>query len=315
MVENPRLAALSHLPQSRRLDALVADLWADPAVAALWLGGSLARGDGDRRSDVDLHVAMWPEAYASNALPKSAGRLADAAVICLCFRFGPGTTLWHMLLEDGEIYDLSVQPTTQEPAFEARLVLACRDVAFGAKLVGGEDRSLDFAVAAPGDIARAVEFCWINQQKHQKVLDRGLPLLAWQGEFLMRLDLIRFRYVLETGRDCGPLSRMTIHTLTPVIRTVQAQIGADGLALIGQPMRTEAEIIAASASLREEIARVGRLLAVKLGFAYPIAAETTVRRTWQAFLAERARPGDAQATTSKQQASIDTSSAVTPMST
>ena len=78
-----------------------------------------------------------------------------------------------------------------------------------------------------------------------------------------------------------PLHPLTIHTLTPMIRTVQAQNGANALALVGQPMRTEAEIIAASADLREEIARVGRLLADKLGFDYPTAAEVTVRRTWQ----------------------------------
>ena len=276
---------LPDLPQSQRLAALVADLWADPNVVALWLGGSLACGEGDRYSDVDLHVALRPEAYDADAMPESAGRLAAAAVVRLRFSFGVGTTLWHMLLEDGEIYDLSIQPTTQELAFEARLVLACRDEAFGAKLIGGEDRSVDFPPAVPGDIARAVEFCWINQRKHQKVLYRGLPLLAWQGEFLMRQELVRLWYVLATGNDCGPLHRLTIHTLTPVIRTVQAQIGAEALALVGQPMRTEAEIIAASADLREEIARVGRLLAEKLGFDYPAAAEATVRRTWQDFLA------------------------------
>jgi hypothetical protein len=62
-------------------------------------------------------------------------------------------------------------------------------------------------------------------------------------------------------------------------------MGADALALVGQPMRTEAELIAGAADLREELARVGRLLADKLGFDYPSAAEATVRRTWQEFLA------------------------------
>ncbi|MCU0503684.1 MAG: nucleotidyltransferase domain-containing protein [Anaerolineae bacterium] len=276
---------LPDLPQSQRLAALVADLWADPNVVALWLGGSLARGEADRYSDVDLHVALLPEAYDPEAIPESAGKLATAAVVRLRFSFGPGTTLWHMLLEDGEIYDLSLQPTTQEPAFEARLVLACRDEAFGAKLIGGADRSVDFPPAVPEDIARAIAFYWINQQKGQKVLHRGMPLLAWQGEYLMRQDLIRFWYILATGNDCGPLHRLTIHTLTPVIRAVQAEYGADALALVGQPLRTEAEIIAEAADLREEIARIGRVLAEKFDFAYPSTAEATVRRTWQEFLA------------------------------
>ena len=286
MTESLDLTHLPDLPQSRRLAELASDLWVNPNVVALWLGGSLARGEGDRHSDVDLHVALRPEAYDPDSIPESAGRLVAAAVICLRFSFSAGATLWHMLLEDGEIYDLFIQPADREPAYEARVVLACRDEAFGAKLIGGEDRSIDFPPVVSGDIRRAIEFCWINERKHQKVLDRGLPLVAWQGVFLMRQDLIRFWYVLATGNDCGPLNRLTIHTLTPVIRTVQAQIGAEALALVGRPMRSEAEIIAAAADLREEIARVGRLLADRLGFDYPTAAEATIRRTWQEFLAE-----------------------------
>jgi predicted nucleotidyltransferase len=286
MIENFDSTMLPDLPQSRRLAELVVDLLTDPNVIALWLGGSLARGEGDRYSDVDLHVALRPEAYDPDSIPESARRLVASAVIRLRFSFSAGTTLWHMLLEDGEIYDLSIQSAGQEPAYEARLVLACRDEAFGAKLIGGEDRSIDFLAALPGDIARVIEFYWINQQKHQKALYRGLPLLSWQGEFLMRLDLIRLWYMLATGQDCGPLNRLTIHTLTPVIRTVHTQIGADALELVGRPMRTEAEIIQASADLRDEVARVGRLLADRFGFDYPAAAEATVRRTWRDFSAE-----------------------------
>ena len=284
MTENFNPTILPDLPQSRRLAALVADLWADPNVVALWLGGSLARGEGDRYSDVDLHVALRSEAYDPDSIPESAGQLAAAAVVRLRFSFVAGTTLWHMLLKDGEIYDLSIQSADQEPAYEARLVLACRDEAFGAKLIGGEDRSVDFPPAVPREIARVIEFCWINQQKHQKVLYRGLSLLVWQGEFLMRQDLIRLWYVLATGQDCGLLHRLTIHTLTPVIRTVQAHFGADALQLVGRPMRTESEIIGAAADVRDEVARVGRLLAEKLGFDYPAAAEATIRHTWQDFL-------------------------------
>jgi predicted nucleotidyltransferase len=286
MIENFDSTMLPDLPQSRRLAELVVDLLADPNVIALWLGGSLARGEGDRYSDVDLHVALRPEAYDPGQIPTAAERLAAAAVTRVRLQFDGETTHWHMLLEDGEIYDLSIQPTTQEPAHEARLVLACCDEAFGGKLVGGEDRSVDFPPAVPDDIERALELFWMNQRKHQKVHYRGLLLLSWQGQSSMRQELIRFWYVLETGNDCGPLNRLTIHTLTPVIRAVQTYVGADALALLGQPMRTETEIIEAAAHQCDEIASVGRLLADKLGFTYPASAEETIRRTWRDFLAE-----------------------------
>jgi hypothetical protein len=277
---------LPDLPQSRRLAEVAADLWADPDVAAIWLGGSLARGAGDPYSDVDLRIARSPAVYDPDLIPDSANRLVAAAVTRLQFHFGGKAVLWHMMLEDGAIYDLHIQSAGDDPPEEARLVLACRDAEFGAKLVGGEDRSVDFPPAAPDHIERLVQFFWMSQQKQQKVLYRGLPLLAWQGEFLMRQDLIRLRYVLATGNDCGPVARLTIHTLTPVIRAVQASGGLSTLALVGQPTQTAVEIIADTARIRDDLARVGRLLADKLGFDYPAAAEETVRRTWQHFQAD-----------------------------
>jgi len=280
------LTLLPDLPQSDRLAAVVADLAADPDVVAIWLGGSLARGAGDRYSDVDLCIALRPEVYAADEIPAAAARLTAAAVTQLPFHFGGEATLWHMLLDDGAIYDLHVQPADEAPPHGLKLVLACRDAEFGAQLVGGEDRSVDFPPAQPDEIERALQFFWMNQQKGQKVLYRGLPLVAWQGIALMRQDLLRLWYVLATGNDCGPVHRLTIHTLTPVMRTVQAQYGADALALVGQPTRTTAEIILENGRLADAVARVGRQLAERLGFDYPAAAEATVRRAWQDFVAE-----------------------------
>jgi hypothetical protein len=126
---------------------------------------------------------------------------------------------------------------------------------------------------------------WINQMKHIKVLRRGLLLAAWEGEHRMRQDLFRLYFLLATGNDCGDLRRMTIHTITPVVRTIQSHCGGSALALVGSSLGTEAEIIASITRLQEEIARVGRELAARLGFAYPEAAEMTVRRCWADFIA------------------------------
>jgi hypothetical protein len=71
--------------------------------------------------------------------------------------------------------------------------------------------------------------------------------------------------------------------LTPVIQTVQQLTGDRMLRVVGQPMRTPGELMDATALLRDEVARVGRLLAENLGFDYPAAAEETVRRNWEHF--------------------------------
>jgi hypothetical protein len=71
--------------------------------------------------------------------------------------------------------------------------------------------------------------------------------------------------------------------LTPVVQAIQQHAGDLVLALVGEPARTPEELMAAASHLRDEVARAGRLLAEKLGFDYPAAAEETVRRSWAQF--------------------------------
>lgn len=274
---------LGDLPQQRRLHTVVGDLWRDPAVAALWLGGSLARGAGDAHSDVDLRIAVLVEAFDTERLPAAAEPLKAAAVAILPLRFGGKSVLFHMLLEDGEIYDLLVQTTERPPSDETRLVLACRDPEFGDQLAAGEDPALRVQPADGEVIREVIVTFWISQRKHQKVLYRGLPLVAWQGEHFMRQLLLRLWYVAASGDDCGPLERTTIHTLSPVMRTVQEAMGERALAVAGLPARTVPELLDATTRLCDEVAQVGRQLAGRFGFDYPEAAEETVRQTWRRF--------------------------------
>lgn len=267
------LNTLPDLPQRPLLTELARDLWEDPAVAALWLGGSLARGAGDAHSDVDLRVALAPPATDSEALPASAHRLAARITYAFTWRFDEDAVLHHLLLDDGQIYDLLVQTTRREPNREARLVLGCRDEAFAPKLAAGEDPSVQFKSADPDEISQVVGGFWMNLRKHRKVLARGLTLIAWEGEHRLRQDLLRLWHVLATGQDCGPMSAMTIHSLTPMVRTVEAAHDGQTLKALGRSSETAAEFQESLEHLHEEGAQVGRLLADNLRFDYPVAAE------------------------------------------
>jgi hypothetical protein len=87
------------------------------------------------------------------------------------------------------------------------------------------------------------------------------------------------------GADGGDLRRMTTHTITPVVRTIQSHSGGDALALVGGPLRTSEEAVVGITRLQEATSSVGRELALHLGFEYPETAEATVRRCWAAFTA------------------------------
>ena len=275
------ISLLPDLPQKQFLVRVLADLWHDPAVVCLSLTGSLARGAGDIYSDVDLGVAVQPESFDPDQLPASARLLMENAVVHQPAKMGEHATLHHLLLAHGELYDLMVYTTGYPLREQLRLVLACRDDDFGARLSGGDDPTVRFQPADGAAIRGSLVGFWMAQLRHQKVLYRDLQLVAWVGEQLMRQELIRLWYTLATGADCGPLRQMTIHTLSPVVRAVRETLGEDTIALIGQPLRTRREILEATAQVRDEVMRVGRELADRLGFDYPSEVEAVALRGWE----------------------------------
>lgn len=270
------LDSLPDLPQRPFLRELAADLWNNPEIVALWVGGSLARGEGDAHSDVDLRVALASEHVSETLLP-SADRLERQVVYRLILRIGDDAVLHHLLLRDGQIYDLWVQTAGREPSNERRLVLGCRDDMFAAKLGGGADPAVLFKAANPEEICQVIAGFWMTLRKHQKVLARGLTLIAWEGEHRLRQELLRLWFVQATGNDCGPMQAMTIHSLTPMVQSVQEVWKGHALKKLGRSSETAVEFAEASVRMAEEVVQVGRLLAVRLAFEYPAEAEEAAR--------------------------------------
>jgi hypothetical protein len=73
---------------------------------------------------------------------------------------------------------------------------------------------------------------------------------------------------------------MTIHSMSPAVKSVQAGIGPIALAMLGKPTRTAAELVASAMEIAREVARIGRLLSKKLEFDYPVRAEGVVGAAW-----------------------------------
>ena len=77
---------------------------------------------------------------------------------------------------------------------------------------------------------------------------------------------------------------MTIHSLAPVARALQASLaGREALRVVGMPTRTRAEIVAAVDALHAQVGRVGRGLAERYEFLYPEALERVVQSGWKAL--------------------------------
>ena len=295
-LEELHLYALPDVPQSTLLRQLAPTLWAQEGVVAIWVGGSLASGTSDRYSDIDLFLAVAPEALYDWLDPDLDALFGGLCLAHLFSRFGSDLFVHHLLLATGEICDLHVQ-RGEEKVFPApRIVLGCRTPELRAALEQRDeaqhlnsDALIRMGPVDPSLIQQLLEWYWFDAHKHRKVLYRDLDLLLVSGMQHLHLLLLRLCHILETGQDCGDLRRATIHSMAQVMGALQNR--DDLLQVTGMPMRSRSEIEAAVEALNGEVARVGRQLAARHGFAYPAELESLVTRCWSAFKEHRETGG------------------------
>ncbi len=281
------LDGVAGLPQKETLRRITARLWADPDAAALWLGGSFARGAADENSDLDLRVAVHPDALPrwqrADMTAQDLSALLGETVAGINPMRWEGTVLYHLLLTSGLIMDFLVQSLERDPPADDTLVLGCRDAAFGQLLASALlSPPTDPAPADPAVICQAIADFWINSHKHIRVLSRDLDLLVLHGLGIEQTVLTRLWYVGATGRDQAA-QRPTIHSLTQVVQAVTESVGPRSLEVLGSARTNRAEIKQAVEANRNAVAAVGRRLALCLGFAYPDVLEQTVRERWQEY--------------------------------
>jgi predicted nucleotidyltransferase len=286
------LAGMPALPQRETIALLAPRLWRDERVRAIWIGGSLARGEGDRYSDIDLRVAVAPSDLAAWETPDFASLLDDLVLGKQFLRFGTSSFLHHLILRNSDILDFLVQSTEHVPSTEPVLLLGCRDDGL-ARALAANDRApeeQDDQPVGPEAVRELLVTFWINSHKHRKVFYRDLDLMFPAGTYANWTMLMRLWYIQATGRDVRPDHFSGIHGLTELVRAVERVEGTSPLALCGLPTRNRGEICEAIERHREVAARVGRALAERFGFAYPADLEEMVLRAWEAFKAAEEAP-------------------------
>jgi hypothetical protein len=122
-------AGLPDLPQISRMKEIAERLWVNQSVVALWVGGSLASATADRFSDIDLRIAVRPEDLHLWRAPVDRV-FAGQCVGKLWLALGEEAFLHHLLLANGDLYDVMVQATEHTLYNEAVLILGCRDAIF-----------------------------------------------------------------------------------------------------------------------------------------------------------------------------------------
>jgi hypothetical protein len=278
------LGVLPQMAQERTISWLAPAIWADGRVVALWLGGSLARGEGDLYSDIDLRVTVDPDDLERWRAMDTQGLTGGQVAAGHTFPLGDDALIHHLLLRNGDIVDLLIQTTARPPNVEPLLMLGCRDEAFAETLHAqnhAEEEQHNPATAA-GARELIVAF-WVNSHKHRKVLHRRLDLMIPSGLYHSWLMLMRLWYIQATGEDTSAYHFSGIHGLTKLVRSVEGLESVDAWAVAGVPGRTREETYAAIEIHQAAAARVGPLLAQRFGFEYPLELERMVRAQWQVF--------------------------------
>ena len=272
------------LPQTAVLQSVVERLKNDEQVRAAWLGGSFAAGAADRYSDVDLRIAIAADQISAWRTPDWPAIFDLDRVGATFMSFGDDAFLHHLVLADGSIFDFFVQSTTRDNHEHAIKVLFCSDPIFADRLKDfARPISAELPPAKVDELSQLIVDFWITSHKHRKVLGRKLHLLATVGVQHERMILLRLWQTLLTGRDTG--GRPSIHGLSASTREIESRMGESALNIFGAPLRTEREIVQAIEINRDEVARVGRLLASREGFEYPEQLERVVRSCWVMFRA------------------------------
>jgi hypothetical protein len=273
------LGALEHGPHADLIRAMAEKCYGDRSIQAIWVGGSLAAGVGDAYSDVDFRIAVEPGQVDSWTSPDWEHYLPIRPCGGLLLRFGEQALLHHLVLADGTIVDFYVQDTAAKNAEPNLVILACRNAAFGETLAGLA-RPADLIVREiDGAVARQffVDY-WITTHKEMKALARKYDHFAFAGLYLERMALLRAWYMEAAGKDID--SRVTIHMLGAMHKGLDGKLTAQQHNILGLPSRTPHETVTVIDAIRAEMARAGRYLAARHGFAYPYELEEVVRRVW-----------------------------------
>jgi hypothetical protein len=239
-----RLDSLPPLPQSQVLRAIAPRLWRNDHILALWLGGSLAAGTGDLYSDIDLRVAVAPADLADWETADLQSILDEPALARHLVRLGEGAFIHHLILQSGDILDLLMQSADATPGDEPLLILGCRSDDLSKRLASCNQPPPHARIPVTSDVVRELLVAfWTNCHKHRKVLHRGLDLMFPAASYANWQMLMRMWYIDATGCDTSAYHFSGIHGLT----------------------------------------ELGRRLAERFSFDYPMELENTVRRDWNAF--------------------------------
>lgn len=270
--------------QRDQIEKVAPILWSNQEVQAMWIVGSMARGESDIYSDVDLWIAVPPESLAAWESVDLPSIFADDFIAHRLFKLSDEAFLHGVIITGGKPFDLGVQTTTMELSQEPLIPLGSRDDSFSKRLEESSGDKLPPPPASGERVEFAVRNYWINTLKHEKANHRNAEILSVVGLNLERSILMQLWYIAETGYDHSYSMGVTAHGLMLQVRAAERLQGEKAREMIvGGALGDAPSLFKAIEEIRDEVALVGRQLSRQLEFEYPDALEEAVRESWKEF--------------------------------
>ena len=261
-----RPEGLAVLPASYQVlfDHAVDVLGADERIRALWVHGSVGRGDADASSDLDLLVAVADDAFDDlwAAWPELLAAITPT-VLARALPWAPGIV--YSVTPGCERLDLVLERASAVPAsgFGRRALVFDRD---------GLDAQVPPPPAPPGPDARKVETAIEEPLRYlamlPAMLDRGALLLAQEGYVHIRRRLVELcneanAPQVPTGVKHGQMGLTDAQYAT--------------LAALPWPTADRAALIDAHQAIGRALLEIGRPVAARVGRPWPQPLEDEVR--------------------------------------
>lgn len=232
-------------------------------VDALFLGGSLGRGEGDAWSDVDLIVVVQPSAHAAFVGDLRAW-VESIAPPVLWRRVYPGLPLFMAVTADYLRYDISVVTPDRAPESADRIRVLADRIGLHARLPASRSAP---GISPPALTAIVEEFLRVLGllpvgvgRREYASAQSGLGLLRQQLQALMVLE----------ARPVTPPGALSISRVLP-------RGDLEALERLGEVAASAESIIGQSLACAEAFLPRARRMASDIGADWPQALETAVR--------------------------------------
>ena len=241
-------------------DRVVATLHADERVRALWMSGSLARGDADRASDLDFLAAVADDSHECFAAEWR--QWVDAitpTVLVDVLPFLPGSI--HAITPAYERFDVVVERVGALPTTPFR----SRSLIF--------DRAGEAAMVPPPERGEGPNAGRVTKLVTDWFHFTGmLETVVWRDEWLLGTEHVQFMrsqlYQLYVEAN-APLPSMGLKRWTQKLTEDQASV----LASLPTAVHSRDDLVDAHLAYSNAFLEVARPLAVKLEVKWPAALE------------------------------------------